>query len=215
MPRIDLYTAIHKSVRAALFHLSTHAGATDFADESATARLGEELSALATRLRAHRRIEDRFIHPVIAERAPELLSSLADAHATYDDEIDALEAAFAAARAARAPETSLAFYRALNRFIADNLAHFDEEERGMSVLWEKCSDADLAAVMAAFHASRTPAQAVADLEKMLPALSHPERAAMLGGMRAQMPADAFAAVRAAAARVLDDDARRRLADVLA
>lgn len=214
MPRIDLYTTIHKSHRAALFHLAEHAGTTDFADDAAVEALGAELGVLAGRLRAHQRHEDRFVHPLLAERAPELLPHLTGAHEAYDGEIDALEAAFAAAREARTPEAALRLYRALNRFIADNLAHFDEEERGMEVIWARCTDAELAAVVTAFNASRAPAQALADMEAMLPALSHPERARMLGGLRAAMPAEAFAAIRAAATRSLSEPARRRLADAL-
>jgi hypothetical protein len=98
--------------------------------------------------------------------------------------------------------------------MAETLAHFDEEERGMEVLWARCTDEELSGILAAFNASRAPAEALADIEAMLPALSHPERAAMLGGMRARMPAEAFAAVRAAASRSLSETARRKLAGVL-
>jgi hypothetical protein len=52
----------------------------------------------------------------------------------------------------------------------------------MPVLWEHCNDEELAAVIAAFGASRPLGEALADIDWMLPALSASEQSELISGM---------------------------------
>ena len=56
----------------------------------------------------------------------------------------------------------------------------------MPLLWERCSDHELRAVMARFGASRTLDETLADIGWMLPALSAEERAELIGGFSAAL-----------------------------
>jgi hypothetical protein len=56
----------------------------------------------------------------------------------------------------------------------------------MVLLWERCTDAELGAVMASFGASRPLEEALADMGWMLPALSAEEQSEMIRGMSAAL-----------------------------
>jgi iron-sulfur cluster repair protein YtfE (RIC family) len=181
--RIDFYTKVHKALRARLFQLSQRAAASDYADPQVLAVLSRDLEAALAQLSSHARHEARFIHPLLKEKA---------ADNPFDAEHDALEADQAqlerrlasvlGAPQAERPALGLTFYRALNVFIARYLEHLAREEESMTVLWERCTDAELAAVMTAFGASRPLGEALADMGWMLPTLSPQEQAELLSAM---------------------------------
>ncbi len=181
--RIDFYTKVHKGLRASLFQLSQRAAASDYADPQDLATLRTVVKATLAQLSSHAMHEARFIHPVLTEKTGE---------SPFDAEHDALETDQAQLErrlelVSSAPHSErralgLAFYRALNVFIARYLEHLAREEETMPVLWDRCTDEELAAVMAAFGASRPLGEALADIGWMLPALSAPEQSELISGM---------------------------------
>ena len=178
-PRTDLYTFVHKGQRRALFDLTARAGSTDPSDLAAVAELIAEGRGVLADLHDHSDNEHRFIHPLFAERAPEIERAFEAAHVALDPVLDDLARRFDALEGAVSPAAVLDLYRALARFTGVYLAHIDEEEATLPVLWERFSEVELSAVMAAFRRSRTPAQAAHDREKMLPGLHPGERARLL------------------------------------
>jgi hemerythrin-like domain-containing protein len=186
-PRIDFYTKVHKGLRAALFDFSRQAATLDYADAGAVAPLAAALRELLDRLDLHAAHEERFIHPLLSEK---LDGTRFDAeHAALQPAQEDLAARLQGVIDARVEERrdrGLAFYRALNLFIARYLEHIDREEQTMPVLWERCTDEELAGVLERFGASRPLAEALADIGWILPALSAPERAELVGGMSASL-----------------------------
>jgi hypothetical protein len=69
-----------------------------------------------------------------------------------------------------------------------------EETASNAVLWAAYSDAELDAIERALVASIAPATMFESLHWFLPALSAPERAGMLAGMKQGMPPEPFRAV---------------------
>lgn len=183
--RIDFYAKVHKGLRAGLFALSQRAAATDYREAQDLSALSQGFDDLFSRLAAHAGHEERFIHPLLVEKT---LDSAFDAeHRSLEVEQASLARLFREVGAAAQSERrdrGRAFYRALNVFIARYLEHLDREEGVMPLLWERCSDEELVAVMTRFAASRPLEEALSDAAWMLPALSAPERAEMLGGMSA-------------------------------
>jgi iron-sulfur cluster repair protein YtfE (RIC family) len=185
--RIDFYTKVHKGLRARLFQLSQRAAATDYSDGQALAGLGTELRTLLAKLSAHGVHEARFIHPLLAEKIGS--SPFDAAHRALEDEQAALQRLLAAVAQSSADGRRAqgdGFYRALNVFVAHYLRHIDEEERTMPLLWERCSDDELAGVMARFGAGRPLDEALEDIGWILPALSAPEQKELIGGMSAAL-----------------------------
>jgi hypothetical protein len=111
---------------------------------------------------------------------------------------------------ARRQQATLDFYRALGRFTADYLEHLDEEEAALPTYWAKFTDDELGEVMRRFNASRTPDEAISDLERMLPVLAPAERGELLTKVRASAPPEGFRAACNVARRVLDDRAWDKL-----
>ena len=185
--RIDFYTKVHKGLRADLFAVSQRAASVDYEDSHSLAGLATALAALLRRLSAHAGHEERFIHPLLAAKLGE--TGLDAEHAQLEAAQETLEGRMAAVAQAAVGERrrlGQGFYRALNVFIAKYLEHIDREEQTMPALWERCSDEELAAVMRRFGASRSMEEALADIGWMLPALSAPEQAELIGGMSAAL-----------------------------
>lgn len=185
--KIDFYTKVHKGLRAGLFAVSEQAATTDFADGGAVNALAAAARDIFERLGSHAAHEDRFIDPLLVAKLGES-PFVADHIALERDQVD-LARRIAEINALVEEErraAGLAFYRALNRFVASYLAHIDREEETMHLLWERCTDAELAGVMARFGASRPLRSTLADIGWMLPALSKPEQAELIGGMSAAL-----------------------------
>lgn len=180
MSRIDFYTKVHKALRASLFGLSRRAAATDYRDAHTVQALGQALHLLLAKLSAHARHEAAFIHPLLQEKVgARLFDAQHEALETQQAGLAKLLAAVPEATADQRNGRGLAFYRALNVFIARYLEHLDQEEATMPLLWERCSDDELRSVMARFGASRPLDEALADIGWMLPALNAPEQAELV------------------------------------
>ena len=185
--RVDFYTKVHKALRAELFGLSARAASTDYADATMVHALAMDLRSLLSRLSAHAAHESRFIHPLIEEKTGQ---NLLDAeHRSHEEEqagLAALLEGTAVLPAKERRQAGLAFYRALNVFIARYLEHLEREEATMAVLWELCDDAELGDVLSRFGASRPLDEALRDIGWMLPSLNADEQRELIGGMSAAL-----------------------------
>ncbi len=140
MTRVDLYTTVHKNLRARLFDVARRAGAIDGSDPRDTTAVLTLANEVLDDAEEHRRFEVAVIQPMIRRADPKLADQM-------DHDHEELESLLAAVRASMTgiggTDSWLAFYRALNRFLAHLLAHFDEEEALMPMLWETFSDDEL------------------------------------------------------------------------
>jgi hypothetical protein len=155
--RIDLFTLVHKGIRWWLGSVSATLGAAEVTSRGFVAQL-DAVADLLAGLDEHARHEDTFIAPVLRLHAPERATAWAAEHHAFEQAERELRAMLAKLRdldpsdgAARV--AVLALYRAFNRFTADMLLHLDREETElMPLLWARCSDAELAAIMTSFKA---------------------------------------------------------------
>lgn len=90
-------------------------------------------------------------------------------------------------------------YAALAAFVAENLEHMQIEETYKNhLLWLAYSDAELLEIHRAILGSIPPEKMADVLRWMIPAISAPARALMLGEMQAGMPSQVFTGVLAIA-----------------
>ncbi|MBO9540899.1 hemerythrin domain-containing protein [bacterium] len=194
MSGIDFYTNIHKALRRELFNVSVLAGSTDVSDPEALARLRAAFTEVAALLRDHARHEDDFLHPVLGLHVPDELPPLESEHAELEHRLDELEHQLSRLETAE-PEShtaGLGFYRALNRYISDYLAHQDREESDVQPrLWACESQGDLGAMMGRFVAALAPHDILRNAAYMLPALSPAERAAHLSKLQRSTSPELF------------------------
>ena len=184
--RFDMFTPIHKALRRSLFDTALALGRTSFAsaDESAAA---ERLVADCMEfMREHAAHEDRQVLPEIARLAPELASIIRDGHPELERAAIAVEslwprlAALPAAAAEERQALGGELTRRFHAFVADEIVHMDREERELNaLLWGRLTDAEIMAISNRITTSIAPERMRTWGELLLPALSGPEREAML------------------------------------
>jgi hypothetical protein len=215
MNRHDLYAPVHKGVRAALVHAASLAGRTDFAEPAEAAAAVEAARTLVRQLASHADHEDREVMPVLQRIAPELHADLQAEHARTDGlarealvTCERLDAAPAGER----PSLGRRLHDQLWRLAAEHLRHMEREEtQAMRALWAHCSDEELLGIHRRILASIPPAEMAAWSAVMIPALSLPERTAMLAPLATQLPRPALEALLAPVRQALGNDWARTAA----
>lgn len=193
--RYNIYANIHKGLRIYMARVLQVVGAADWNDAFDRGQALAEFRGLMAMCRAHLEHENDFVHVAMESRRPGSAGQAASEHEHHVDAIDTLLARGAAleqASDAQRPELAHALYLALAMFVAENHEHMDmEETRHNAVLWETYSDDEIHGVEGALVASLPPEASMLSLRWMLPNIAHPERVALLAGMRPHAPAEVF------------------------
>lgn len=217
--RYDIYGFIHKALRKAQCEMLVRLGqaGADIAPD-----LLAELRDLLELGRLHISHEEAHIHTALDLRAPRMSLGLQAQHDGHRDGFRVLETLIAAVEQAPVTERRdavRALYLAFSAFVARDFDHMLEEETVHNeTLWSHFVDAELIAVEGGIVSSLTPEKAIRFMRLMVPAISRDERHILLGGMKANAPAEAFMAVMELAVRPtlsLADlhDLEQRLSDV--
>jgi len=196
--RVDIYTSIHKALRALMADTLVAVGRVDPGDTEDLTTTGERVMQLLDFCVAHLGHETTFVHTAIEARAPGASALIGHEHDEHLQHINSLKGAVATlwsvAATPDAAPAALDLYRKLALFVADNLQHMHTEETAHNaVLWARYTDAELLALHDALVASIPPADMMFTLRWMAPALNPAERTALLSDMQAHAPAPAFAA----------------------
>jgi hypothetical protein len=197
-PRLDLYSGIHKALRALMADTLLAVGRMDADDELELAQTTQRVTELVGFCASHLKHENNFVHVAIEARAPGASGAIAHEHEEHLRHIAHL-AGLAAALQAQPPAGRMGaaqnLYRELALFIAENFQHMHVEETAHNaVLWMRYTDAELAAIHDALVASIPPDEMMFVARWLVPFMNPAERAGMLADMRAKAPAPAFAAV---------------------
>lgn len=198
MSRYDFYGPIHKGLRLGLSQLLLRLGSQDFTDEAGTAALLADLRGQLALSAAHLEHEENHLHKALDARLPGAARTLEDQHRGHQTrfaQLARLTAAVEAAPIAERPAHGHRLYLAFSAFVAEDFHHMHEEEVVTGPILQRLfSDEDLQAIEMTIIASLTPDENIAYMRLMLPAMTPAERAALLSGMKAGAPAEAFAAV---------------------
>lgn len=209
MERMDLFGGVHKGLRAALYDTAARVARTDFDDaEEAAAAVGATRGLLAL-LEEHSRHEDAVILPELGRLAPVLHSELQADHHRVDGlhrDTAALLDRLASAAGAERASLGRRLHERLALLVAEHLRHMHREETDANrALQASFDDAALAALHGRILAAIPPPRMAEWLRVIVPAVSRPERARLLGGLRANVPAPAFADLTAPARAALGPD----------
>lgn len=209
--RDDLFTMIHKALRAGLFDAAVEAGGIDWGDRVQVEELERRWSRVVALVGSHAGHEENYIWPLLESKRRGAVAELGIGHDAVDADIEAVDREFKKALRDPGPATGLTFYRALTQFIGHAMEHFAAEEpAAMELLWATCTDEELAKCRADFMATISPEEAAWTLELILESSSLEERVRVLEGLRRSMPAEAFEAWLAEAEDVLSPRAFARL-----
>ena len=208
---IDLYTSTHKGQRLKFSEISNAAGTLNINDQNKLNSLEVALVSFRDHMYKHASLEEKFIHPLLAERVPGGADRLEQDHRVMHKQFENIVTCFGELKKKltnfeQRDELSLEFYRAWSRFISFYLDHIDfEEDHVMPLLWKLCTDDELAGRFRQIVTDLTPNQLMYNLEIILPALNPAERFMTLKMGQATMPTEAFQAVLNVAERVLSPE----------
>ena len=193
-PRYNIYTLIHKGLRASMCQNLVDLGRLDDSDTDAVITQLAAIENLLHFCQGHLQHENEFIHPAIRELDTTPLQT-ADDHLGHEREIQALFDLIAQVKdlPSQARATALqALYAEFSLFVAENFIHMQvEETHNAELLWEYFDDAEIHAIEQRIVASLTPEDNLRALLIMLPNIRHGERLQFLGGFRQAVPADVF------------------------
>ncbi len=197
-PRFDMYTGIHKALRAVMADTLLALGRADVEDEGELAQSAQRVVELVEFCASHLRHENEHVHVAMEARSPGASAAVAHDHEEHLQHIARLSQAagrLPGLPVADRPAAAQALYRELSLFIAENFQHMHVEETAHNaVLWARYTDAELIAVHDALVASIPPEEMMFVARWMVPFMNPAERAAVLADMRAKAPAPAFQAV---------------------
>jgi hypothetical protein len=196
--RFNIYHSIHKAMRLMMCDALSRTGSVDPDDDAQVRTTLERVHALLELCAKHIAHEDAFLHPALEAARLGSSAPARGEHRHHEESIADLRdlAGLVGDTQGTARHTALdRLYKALAVFVGENFLHMHEEETGHNaVLWGSYSDAQLHEVHDRLVASIPPQEMMETLAWFLPALHATERAQMLLGMRAGMPAPAFEAV---------------------
>lgn len=209
MARLDLYGTVHKGLRAALFSTAAKAAGSDFTSAAEARAAAGAVRDLLGFLDEHAALEDGVIMPELERIGPEVHAALQADHSRLDglqrDLATVAERIESADDAAMREALGRRLHDRLGRLAAEHLLHMQREEQDASrLLWAHRSDEELRALHVRITGRIPPPRMARWLAIMLPAVSAPERAAMLGGLRAAVPPPAFGELTAPARAALGE-----------
>ena len=197
-PRFDMYTGIHKAMRALMADTLLAVGRMDPDDEADVTAAAERVLQLLGLCGAHLAHENAFVHAAIEARAPGASDRIAHEHDEHQQHIAELAQQVAQLQMAAPGQrhaAALALYRALALFTADNFRHMQVEETAHNaVLWARYTDAELLAIHDALVASIPPQEMMTLARWLVPFMNPLERFHLLADMRAKAPLQVFEAV---------------------
>jgi hypothetical protein len=196
--RVDMYTGIHKALRALMADTLVAVGRMDPSDTADLASVTGRVLELLDFCALHITHENSFVHAAVEARAPGGSEVIAHEHHDHLQHITKIKSAVAALWSS--PDTRgaapavLALYRDLALFVAENFQHMHVEETVLNaVLWARYTDAELVEIHNNLVASILPADMMFILRWMVPYMNPAERVSMLSDMQAHAPAHAFSA----------------------
>lgn len=182
MMRVDLFTTIHKGIRALLFEAALETARVDLSSTWEVDRVVAQIERMLGFLDEHARLEDAEIIPALRVVDPVLAATMCAEHQTHPS---VHAAVLRAARAvALAPEGERGtggkhLMRAVNQLVSMQLLHMNHEETTVNaVLWGAFGDSDLIAMRGRIVA-RIPDDRHAEWRSVLvPAVDPTERAVL-------------------------------------
>jgi len=196
--RFNLYTQIHKGLRACMSEVLVRVGRLDPTDTAEIRMTADAVRQMIAFARDHLHHEEELIHPVLEARRAGASSESHAEHEQHLETFDLLESSLRILE--RSPEqerpvAALRLYRQLALFVAENFEHMHVEETENHAALVACySEQEILEVHQRVVAAVKPAAMAVAMHWMIPASSAPERAAILGGMRQSAPAPVFAAM---------------------
>jgi hemerythrin-like domain-containing protein len=196
MPRVDLFTTVHKALRALIYHLGSMLQTADFADEERAKDAIAELKHLMEMLHEHAMYEDNTVFAAARKFDAAMIDTLEAEHGELGQRQAAVDAAVNRVETAASAEERIAagdeLNRTVNEFIAFYLEHLMHEERTiLPATWKFFSDEELLGMRVAVQKSTSPGRFEEWMRWMFPAININELNGIFRGLAAHAPRPFF------------------------
>lgn len=191
-PKIDLFTPIHKAIRALLYDMGRQLQIVDFGDELESTQTLNRLEHIFEFLEEHARHEDSFIFPPIEQAAPGSTRESQEEHRQYEEKVEQLRKVMHHMRKFTLGKDRINRSGALNRAYTDFMSFYlmhmnQEEETALPASMDKLSNQDLAAIRLKVQMDTDPDRYTEWLYWMLPALNINELIPLFQQVKANAP----------------------------
>jgi Hemerythrin HHE cation binding domain len=200
MRRSDLYTTVHKVIRNMLYELGSNIQRNDFTDDAATQELLSQLREYLELFNEHAQLEERFIHPELIVREPDLVEELESMHRQIERNADSTNGIAVKLEQLNNPDelivTGERLHNAYNDYIAYFLPHINfEESTSRPALWKHFSDEQLEAMRSNIMGNLPPEHITVWIGGIFSSSEVNELAQMVSMMKASpMPPEAKEAI---------------------
>ena len=181
MADLDIFTNVHKGIRAALFEACVRLGRTDD-DDPALPAIRAYAAGVLHFVAHHGENEDELLLPLLEDRRPDLARMIADAHRDIEQRLAGLRKMLASASVA-------SLYVEFTAFTALYLMHMLDEERFEPALREVLAAEDIASIGRQAVARTAPADQRLMLGFMVPAMRDREARKLLGNLPPALAAE--------------------------
>ena len=197
-PRHNIYSVIHKALRAFMTDTLLKIGRMDVGDDGERCETMTQLRGLLALCGSHLEHENDFVHPALEQARPNGAARTDAEHRHHELAIAGLQSElerFESASPERRPQQAKSLYLSLSAFIAENFAHMiTEEVENHATLVEAYDEAEVLALEQRLVASLSPEEKFTAMSWMIPHINASERAFLLGGLRRRAPREVFEAV---------------------
>jgi hemerythrin-like domain-containing protein len=192
MGRVDLFTTVHKAIRALIYDLSMMLQTADFTDERARNACLAALEHFLELLHEHAGYEDRTVFAATRKFEPEIIDRLEDEHHQIGTHLDQVHHSIDRVKAATTDQDRIdagaALNRSVNQFIAFYLGHLaHEEDTVLPATFKYFTDEELTGMRAEVQKTTTPARFAEWMRWMYPSVNINELTEMFRGLKAHAP----------------------------
>jgi hemerythrin-like domain-containing protein len=192
MGRVDLFTTVHKAIRALIYDLSMMLQTADFTDERARNACLAALEHFLELLHEHAGYEDRTVFAATQRFEPQIIDTLEEEHHEIAVHLDQVHKSIARVKAAGTDqeriEAGAELNRSVNKFIAFYLNHLaHEEDTVLPATFKYFTDEELTGMRAEVRRTTTPARFAEWMRWMYPSVNINELTEMFQTLKAYAP----------------------------
>jgi hemerythrin-like domain-containing protein len=192
MGRVDLFTTVHKAIRALIYDLSMMLQTADFTDERTRNACLAALEHFLELLHEHAGYEDRTVFAATHRFEPETIDALEEEHHQIATHLDQVHKSIARVKAAGTDveriEAGAELNRSVNKFIAFYLSHLaHEEDTVLPATFKYFTDEELTGMRAEVRRTTTPARFAEWMRWMYPSVNINELTEMFQTLKAYAP----------------------------
>lgn len=199
MGRVDVFTTVHKAIRALIYDLGLMLQTADFTEERARNASLAALEHFLELLHEHAGYEDRTVFAATYRFEPETIDTLEAEHHQIAAHLDQVHKSIARVKAAETDqeriEAGAELNRSVNKFVAFYLGHLaHEEDTVLPATFKYFTDEELMGMRAEVQRSTTPARFAEWMRWMYPNVNINELTETFRGLKAHAPRPFFEAM---------------------